>query len=87
MSILMYPVIKFFVLLRVAIIFCVDMSKNNVFNVIMSTDNNLCCPLIMFHYFFQEARIALDGVPSIQHMTSKQMDYVMKVSNKILHKL
>jgi hypothetical protein len=27
----------------------------------------------------QEAKIALDGVPSIQHITNKQMEYVMKV--------
>ncbi|KAH3820045.1 hypothetical protein DPMN_121789 [Dreissena polymorpha] len=26
-----------------------------------------------------EAKIALDGVPSIQHMTTKQMDYVLRV--------
>jgi len=33
----------------------------------------------LYIVLLQEARTALDGVPSIEHITNKQMDYVLKV--------
>lgn len=38
--------------------------------------------LILQHFFFfpQESRTALDGIPSIQLMSEKQLEYVLKVS-------
>ena len=38
-------------------------------------EHKYCCAL-------QEARKALEGVPTIQSMSSKQLQYVLKVTNQ-----